>query len=186
MRSGHEWLTLVSLVLASALEGCAGERIEDSPSGGTLGAGGTNESGGMGPGEGSTGSANLPEARGASQIVPTTSGCGADGDVDCGVTVSGPGYRVLASLEAGPRSFWAAATLEPVGDGSFSGTGSVGFYDVNAGNVMSETCTFEVLQTQEIGTGKVWGNLACSQSTKEANPGYSCNFEGSFLVESCN
>jgi hypothetical protein len=202
MRWGREWVGLGVLVLASSLGGCAGEQIENSPSGGSPG---------VRPGLGGPGSANLPEQRGASRVLPTSSGCGpgpylipaagtpttervagdrvtdgAEGDVDCSVTASGPGYRVSVSLEEGPRSFVATATLEPVGDGLYSGSGSVGFYDPSAGNVSSQTCAFEVLANQEIGIGKAWGNVTCTQSMKEANPGYSCNFEGNFLVENCN
>jgi len=156
-----------------------------------------------------------PEARGASRVFPYSSGCGPgpyviptvgtptservagdritdgdDGDVDCSVTKSGGSYRIRGSLEEGATSFAIGGSVIAVPDtGVFQSegaTGSVSFYHPNSGNISSETCTIEVLENQEIGTGKVWGNFDCTQSTKEANPGFACNFEGSFIFENCN
>jgi hypothetical protein len=110
---------------------------------------------------------------------------GEEGDVDCSVVPSGGGYRVALALAEGVSSFALTATLVPEGDG-YAGTGQAGFYHPNAGNVASDTCTVEVLPNQEIGTGKVWGTFDCTQSTKEASPGYTCNFEGAFIAENCN
>jgi hypothetical protein len=156
-----------------------------------------------------------PEARGASRVFPYSSGCGPgpyiiptdgtptservagdritdgdNGDVDCSVTSGGGGYRIEGSLEQGPNSFSiSGSVVEIPGTGVFqsqSPTGYVGFYNPNSGNISSQTCTLEVLESQEIGTGKVWGNFDCTQSQKEANPGFACNFEGSFIFENCN
>ncbi len=160
---------------------------------------------------GSAGSANRPAARGASNVYPYSSGCGpgpyripaagaatteqivgdritddGEDEVDCNVTATASGYRVRASVAEGTADFAAEVDLEPAGDGTYSGTGTVGFYDPRSGYIASEVCVFEVLANQEIGTGKAWGNFDCTQSTKEGGPGYSCNFEGSFLVENCN
>jgi len=203
MGFNRKWAAWVAIGLASALGGCAGENIEDSPQTGGAGMGGA--------GNGSGGAGNPTQARGASSVFPYTSGCGvgpyripADGtatndrvvgdritdgvggDVDCSVTPSGSGYRVAVALEAGASAFSATATLESDADSSFSGTGRIGFYHPDAGNISSETCRFEVLASQEVGTGKVWGNFDCTQATKEATPGFTCNFEGSFVAEDCN
>ncbi len=154
-----------------------------------------------------------PEARGASRVFPYSSGCGPgpyviptggtptservagdritdgdSGDVDCSVTKSGGGYKIRGSLEEGATSFAISGTVVEIDSGIYQSetSGAVGFYHPNSGNISSETCTLEVLQNQEIATGKVWGNFDCTNSIKEANPGLSCNFEGSFIFENCN
>jgi hypothetical protein len=114
---------------------------------------------------------------------------GKNGDVDCSVTKSGSGYRIHGELEEGATSFALDGTVVDAGDGSYrteGDTGSSGFYHPNSGNIYSVTCSVEILPSQEVGTGKAWGNYSCTQSTKEGVPGFSCNFEGSFIFENCN
>lgn len=155
-----------------------------------------------------------PTAQGASRVFPTSSNCGSgpyvipavgtittetiagarikdgdDADVDCTVKRSGDGYRISMALEEGPAAFSLSGTVteSTTAPGTFAGTlGTVSFYDPDSGNVVSETCDLEIAANQEIGSGKAWGNYSCTNSVKEATPGFSCNFEGSFLVENCN
>ncbi len=112
-----------------------------------------------------------------------------DGDeqhrVDCAVAPRGDDYEVRLTLEQPPRSFQLDVVLTPVAGGTHRGMGSAQFYDPMAGSVASSTCVVEISANQEIGAGRAWGNFDCTQSTKEASPGWSCNFLGSFLVENC-
>ena len=109
---------------------------------------------------------------------------GDDGEVDCSVTADSDGYRITVSLAQGSSAFSLMATIAPEGDG-YVGTGAVEFYHPNSGKITSQTCTVEVLPTQQVGPGKVWGNFDCTDSLQEGSPGASCDFRGSFLADNC-
>jgi hypothetical protein len=104
--------------------------------------------------------------------------------VECKVKKSGGGFNLSGSIKQGD-SFFVSGHVDQTGEGTYSGSGSVSFYASSWGSVSSSTCTFTVSATQEIGDGRVWATAFCTNSRAGNEPGNSCEYSASFILENC-